>query len=272
MVANAHILDKPYHYYFGDGHVRNIPASEMDTRVWVLQKYGVIEVPPNTAIALLHQYIRELFQAVPLEAGQRMFFHRVLRYISHSGHCRLEMNSTSFSYPASANLINHASAIFALRPNFQSRMILDEIVREITPPAIQSSSSLIGLPIRASDKCHRESECMTFADHMKAVNLAKHKLPRPNADGTSGQTILFTSESIEMTNDQKAYSMNSSIRFFVNFRDVTPNTGLINEVLDSGRFTADESMLAAISTLSFQMKARISILNCCSNFHMLLKE
>jgi len=272
MITNAHVLHKPYHYYFGDGHVRNIPANEMDNRVWVLQKYGVTDVPPRAAIDLLHQYIRELFQAVPLESGQRDFFHRVLKYISHSGHSRQKMNSSSFSYPASANLINHATVVFAIRPNFRSRKMLDEIMREITPPAIESSSSLIGLPIRASDKCRRESECMSFADHMKAVRLVKQKLLRPNADGTRGQTILFTSESVEMTNEQKAYSMNSSDRFLVNFRDVTPNTGLINEVLNTGRFTADESMLSAISTLSFQMKARISILNCCSNFHMLLKE
>jgi len=266
MVANAFVLDKPYQYYFGDGHIRNIPESEMDNRVWVLQKYGVTEVPPRTATDILAQYIQELFEDIPLGNGQRRFFQKVLRYISDS--TSPKRNSSRFTYPAAANVVNHASAVFALRPNFQSRKMLEEIMQEITPPN-ESSSSFIGLPIRASDKCHRESECLSFTDHMKAVGLAKYRLP---IKYTSGETILFTSESVEMTNEQKAYSKNSSDRFLVNFRDVTPGSGLISEVLDTGRFTADESMIAALSTLSFQMNARVSVLNCCSNFHMLLKE
>jgi hypothetical protein len=92
----------------------------------------------------------------------------------------------------------------------------------------------------------------------------------------STPTIIFTTESIKMIKEQKAYiSNNASSRhqFLTNTRDVIPNTGLISEVArNEERFTADENMLSAISSFSFQLLPGVSLGNCCSNFHMLLNE
>jgi hypothetical protein len=106
---------------------------------------------------------------------------------------------------------------------------------------------------------------IVWQDHQPATKNGDRSIP----------TILFTTESIEMLSEQKAYSINASSRhqFLTNTRDVTPNTGLISEVANNEeRFTADENMLSVISSFSFQLLPGVSLGNCCSNFHRLLNE
>ena len=112
----------------------------------------------------------------------------------------------------------------------------------------------------------------------------------------SDPTILFTTESIKMAKAQKSFceantnatniaaTTRHPFRFegsiLTNFKDVTPNTGLIGQSLrapssdqkHTQSFTADENMFSVISTLSFQLLANVTLGNCCSNFHMLIHE
>jgi hypothetical protein len=268
-IKKAHVLEGTFKDYFGGDSIRNIPADQMGNKIWILQKYGVTTSPPGMVATMLYEYARELIQQMSLEGHQKQVLWHALEQISDES--KATNNHIDFEYPAAQNAVNHALAVYALRPNFDSRKKLVEIMHEIVPSTLDSSSPLIGLPIRASDKCHRESECLPFDDYMKAVELVSQEY-RQQLRNVSSPLILFTSESTEMVKAQNDFSRTSSFEFLVNSRDVTPNTGLISEVTHESRFSADESMLSAISTFSFQLKARVSILNCCSNFHMLLKE
>jgi hypothetical protein len=59
-----------------------------------------------------------------------------------------------------------------------------------------------------------------------------------------------------------------------NERDVTPNTGFVLSATDkqNATFTADEALLSAMSSLKLQLLARVTVGNCCSNFHVLLAD
>lgn len=270
-VKTAHILEGTFNDYFGRNPIRTIPADQMENKVWILQKYGVTTSPPVMVATMVYEYSSELIQKLSLAPHQKRMLSLAVKQTLKADESRATDTHIDFEYPAAHNALNHALAMYALRPNFESGQKLAEIMEDIVPPSITSSVPLIGLPIRASDKCYRESECLPFDDYMKAVELVWQRY-RLQLEPTSGPLVLFTTESKEMVKAQRNFSRTSSLEFLVNSRDVTPNSGLISEVAPDGRFSADETMLSAISTFSFQLKARVSILNCCSNFHMLLKE
>lgn len=133
----------------------------------------------------------------------------------------------------------------------------------------------------ASDKCKGESECLSFDQHMQVVNTqwAKHN----QKDGTNEQdvSVLFTTESKAMVQEQIEFSQNDdlkmkypfSFRFVTNTKDVTPDTGFIKEVTGNGETdSADDAMLSSMSSFKSQLLPRVSVGNCCSNFHALLND
>lgn len=130
---------------------------------------------------------------------------------------------------------------------------------------------------KASDKCLRESECLSFYDHMRAVSVAITN----QTDILVDPTIIFTSESREMVREQTNFVGNvsaqrtlpHSFRIVHNTEDVTPDSGFVASVSSSNpTFTADDSMMSAITSVSFQLLPRLTLGNCCSNFHVLLAD
>lgn len=129
----------------------------------------------------------------------------------------------------------------------------------------------------ASDKCKYESECLSFDQHMQVVNSmwSRH---RNTSSTTSDINVLFTTESKAMVQEQKDFASNAAMQskypltfnFVTNSKDVTPDTGFMKGVRDKN--TVEESMLSSISSFKAQMLPRVSIGNCCSNFHALLND
>eukprot|EP00980_Cylindrotheca_fusiformis_P030159 scaffold24489_cov147-Cylindrotheca_fusiformis.AAC.2 len=268
-IKNAYILEGSFSDYFGDDQIRKkIPPNQMDNKVWILQKYGVTTSTPRLVTKMVYEYSKEFIQQTSLFLTQKHILSIALE--EFFGDLPID-NPKDFEYPAARNAMNHALTVYALRPNFESRTKLAKIMKEIVPTKLNGELPSIGLPIRASDKCHQESECLPFNDYVRAVNLVQKEY-RKELHFPTRPLVLFTTESREMVNAQRNFSKTSNVEFVVNSHDVIPNTGLISEVVHEGRFSADDSMLSAISSFSFQLKARVSVLNCCSNFHMLLRE
>lgn len=106
---------------------------------------------------------------------------------------------------------------------------------------------------------------------------------RVGRDKLISPTIIFTSESNDMVREQhefiaKLSDRNSSISSeFTSFRivsntlDVTQDTGQVKNK-PSNNISADSAMLSALSSLKFQLLARVTLGNCCSNFHVLLAD
>ena len=94
-------------------------------------------------------------------------------------------------------------------------------------------------------------------------------------------SVMFTTESKAMQKDHQNF-MNSTERqaqfpyqfeFITNTKDVTPDTGkLKRRHIAMSQTTADEAMISSMSSLQAQMNARVTLGNCCSNYHVLLSD
>jgi hypothetical protein len=87
-------------------------------------------------------------------------------------------------------------------------------------------------------------------------------------------------------NDSAQSMLPFRFRFVANERDVTPDSGYAPSVFREGGsggspgasssnssfFTADEAMLSAVASIRHQLLARVTVGNCCSNFHVLLAD
>jgi hypothetical protein len=132
------------------------------------------------------------------------------------------------------------------------------------------SSHVLPRIYSGSDKCDRESECLSFEQHMHVVRVEWQK--------SSGQPynvtrpyVLFTTESRSVISDQQRYLVQHSeenVRFATNMHDVLPDSG--RGVTAQRQLDADTAMLAALTSLKLQIAPRIVIGNCCSNFHVLV--
>ena len=83
-----------------------------------------------------------------------------------------------------------------------------------------------------------------------------------------------------MVKEQKEFEKNVTLqqdfpfhfKFLTNNFDVTPDSGFVKDIQQTMNFTADDSMLSAVTSLKFQLLPRVSLGNCCSNFHVLLND
>jgi len=106
---------------------------------------------------------------------------------------------------------------------------------------------------------------------------------RVGRDNIVSPTIIFTSESTDMVREQhefvtKLRDRNSSIaadfatfRIVSNTLDVTQDTGQVKNK-PSSNISADSAMLSALASLKFQLLSRVTVGNCCSNFHVLVAD
>lgn len=104
-------------------------------------------------------------------------------------------------------------------------------------------------------------------------------------ESTATTSVVVTSESKLVLSEQANYTLKSQpsqnesfvARFITNHRDVAQDTGYLEDVIfdsvnPSTSFTADQAMLSAISSLKLQLLTSVTVGNCCSNFHLLLKD
>ena len=135
-----------------------------------------------------------------------------------------------------------------------------------------------------------ESECLPFTEYMSAAQ-SLWESERIGFSESNGDVvnIVVTSESREIQRQHRHYASavernsNPALahpRFIWNHRDVLQDTGYLEEVLVSSgdsannafNATADEMMLSALSSLRAQLQTGVALGNCCSNFHLVLKD
>ncbi|GAX09767.1 hypothetical protein FisN_11Lh259 [Fistulifera solaris] len=247
-----------------------LPEEHKDDRIIrVVSLFQPFPATPKPVMEKLSKLAHEIIDQLP-DTDPRI---AILRKAADSI-AILDADRDGYHYAASTHKVAHAAAIYAMRPNPIAYNQLHNILDEVVPDDLNVEAS-IGLPIRASDKCLKESECLSFDEHMQVVDdLWQANKHESDVD----PTIVFTTESKSVLADQLAYVNNTDRRtkfrhtfnFVTNTKDVTPDTGLLKMAHRFGG--ADEVMLSAMSSLMFQMKPRYSIGNCCSNFHILLAD
>eukprot|EP00521_Asterionellopsis_glacialis_P016012 CAMPEP_0195309498 /NCGR_PEP_ID=MMETSP0707-20130614/38767_1 /TAXON_ID=33640 /ORGANISM="Asterionellopsis glacialis, Strain CCMP134" /LENGTH=273 /DNA_ID=CAMNT_0040373795 /DNA_START=1285 /DNA_END=2106 /DNA_ORIENTATION=- len=184
--------------------------------------------------------------------------------------------SRPYNYFGARSKVHHAATFYTMRPKAFYAKKLRTAILAIFPKDFDPNRSL-GLPIRASDKCIKESECLSFDQYMKLMG----QIWKKNEGALQGAAdIVLTSESEQILAEKEKYETNATLkslvpfdyRFITNDGDVMQGTGnpnnfaanLINET------SADDIMLSAITSLKTQLKAGFSVGNCCSNFHNLI--
>ena len=174
-------------------------------------------------------------------------------------------------------IFDHALSFYNLRPNPTSKRKTEGVTQQVFPSNFDPELA-IGLPIRSSDKCFSESECLTFDQYMQIIlnaSLSNSNYPSwPWKEG-KGRHIILTSESMEILQARHRYNADESFPFtlIANNNDVAQGTGNPIEYKKMARnVTADDIMLSTMSSLSMQLMATWTVGNCCSNFHKLIME
>lgn len=163
---------------------------------------------------------------------------------------------------------HHAAVFYTMRPNPYYAKRLREISDHVLPKNLDPAHSF-GLPIRASDKCIAESECLSFATYME---IMKQVWTTHSNDLSRNITIVLTTESKMVLDDMVAFQSSSTdwpfaYTFVVNTKDIMPGSGLPTDYIKTSK---EDIMLSMVSSIQIQLSAWYSIGNCCSNFHLLL--
>mmetsp|Transcript_26794 Transcript_26794/g.38447 ORF Transcript_26794/g.38447 Transcript_26794/m.38447 type:complete len:248 (+) Transcript_26794:3-746(+) len=182
-------------------------------------------------------------------------------------------------------MLEDAAQMYLLRLNEEYKSKLKTILNAAFPTDFNPDSS-IGLPIRSTDKCLQESECLSFENYTTyAHTIAKRDTqrylskndtaPLKTTNGLIYDTIVLTSESAMILEARKSYEGPNTtfpFRFIVNENDVLQGTG------DPGSYhkmlalnvTADDIMFSTITSIAFQMMSKVVLGNHCSNFHRMM--
>ena len=143
-------------------------------------------------------------------------------------------------------------------------------------PDFESSQSF-GLPIRGSDKCRHELECLQFPTYMILLRIKWYDegFAEKFGQGSDNVTIddLITCEMNDIMDQAHAFTNNSKYmsKFPFNHHWIT-NTNDIRQGTGLGKLFSEEADVIIASILSafkLQMNARSTIGNCCSNFHQI---
>ena len=177
---------------------------------------------------------------------------------------------------------NHVAMNYILRPNLKAKKEINRIITKVVPADFNPESS-IGLAIRASDKCARESQCMPFDDYMQLVRelAAKRTLARTGDNSTSTNsslydTLVLTSEAIEMMDARFNYTERKDFpfRIIANDEDVVQGAGRPGRYWGTSRgnldIRPDTVMLSSLVAIKLQMLSESTVLNLCSSFHKMI--
>ena len=185
----------------------------------------------------------------------------------------LQVKDTGSAFMHSDSDFVHAFIMYALRPIISKGEQLEISFQSDIPQDFESNRTL-GMPIRGSDKCNQESECLQASTYFHLVGKIwlEHGLPNSTAN------ILVTSEEEKMINATYAVAANETLlrklpfepRLITNTNDVRQANGNTGRFILPQGAQADDITMSILSTLKLQMNAAHTIGNCCSNFHQLI--
>ena len=240
-----------------------LPEGFDDHKVWLFRKASGQTVQlPKLAVERLQQYSLHLIDSLPKDDSRLPVLHRAIEAIGEA-----DAGRDHFNYAMATLKVHHALGFYALRPNLATAEKLQTILSDIAPADLEHDQT-IGLPVRGSDKCRKESECLSFGEYMNATHEVWAKYQDPSVKNPN---IVFTTEAQSVVKEQQAYVSHEQslpFRFITNAHDITPDTGY----LVNSNITADDAMLSSLSSFQAQLLARTTIGNCCSNFHHMLND
>ena len=174
--------------------------------------------------------------------------------------------------------ITRAVVLYLLRPNVKSKRFLDKQLKLVLPKSLDSRFA-IGIPIRGSDKCGKESNCLEFDEYMNVAREAWEGLRAEqnqlsfSANFPVKGSLILTTEDRKLFQQRLNYSaIDFPFNFVVNENDVMQSSGSYWNIARSTKESPDEIVLSSLIAMKMQFHAKYVYGNCCSNFHRLIFE
>lgn len=162
------------------------------------------------------------------------------------------------------DMIGAAAELFITRPNRRMRDIIEKALRESFSIGFDPNKA-VGLPIRASDKCKKEAQCINFGEYMGQLHS---QFPLYDM-----KRIVLTSEDETIIKASESYAEERDEDFIIttNTYDVAQGSGAYSDLPHSKKDYSKEDILASTMTSwAFQLEPGYSFLNFCSNFHLVI--
>lgn len=181
-----------------------------------------------------------------------------------------KMHTDGYTYYNRYSMIPHAALLYILR---LERGMHDRVLRQsekiLTGSGQFDPTRAIGLPIRGSDKCNRETTCLPFDTYM---NLANEVWLEHFAGHDKG-SVVVTTEATDVANASRMYAASyagggGTLSIVMNDEDVLQDTG--RPRTPKYRARADDVMESTLVAMRLQFHTKFTIGNCCSNFHLVL--
>jgi len=260
---------------YHDAHVLIIEPRISTPKKWSIQ--GLIqEKLYRTSLALISKLPTEsdtdLQKIAVLKAAAKRILHDTATIGYHPN------NSTNdFVYSNRYTKTAHAGLLYLMRLNPHYQQLSDKIVDQIFKNSTNPNPTF-GLPIRGSDKCHRESECLQFDAYMNLTReeistFTRNEAIKKNATTVQNATrheankptVILTTEDGSISRARREYEQ--EFNFIINEHDKFQGTGRVSMYGNQ----ADDIMLSSMVALKMQFLATQKVVgNCCSNFHLLL--
>lgn len=198
-----------------------------------------------------------------------------------------------FSYFGRNSTAHHAMILYAMRPHLQYTKELNQRMHDIFDNHRRDDKNrlMLGLPIRASDKCDIESECPSFDLYMDLMQTFWEKHGNDLVgieDAMKSASVILTSESVEMYKAQQNYQRHYNLSFplgqasnkfhavpfdfITSATDVVQDTGDPTKLNGSKNVSMEDTLLSTVASLQMQFHSDYSAGNCCSNHHLLLVD
>jgi len=161
--------------------------------------------------------------------------------------------------------IEAAAHLFITRPNRSVRAIINKAIHESFSSTYDPVRA-VGMPIRASDKCRREADCIEFTEYMEQLQDAF-----PMYDM---KWVVLTSEDEKILHARDEYEEGNDVDFdfIANRHDVAQGSGAYGNLpRNKKNYTKEDVVASTLSAWAFQLKTGHSFLNLCSNFHVLIQ-
>ena len=288
-VSDADLLDVNQTAYLGEvkrrraglvyKHPDSVPPEVENKRIWTLAERFIAShdyklVSPIASLAALQRYVDEGVEA----AGDGFIAPKTVS--SHVLHVTFKLYFLRMREEFVSKIKDVVADAFAKHPNFDP-------------------NTAVGLPIRASDKCISESDCLYFGQNMEIIDgyIADEDtksviLTSESKDAIYKERTEWIAEVEEKraagTYKASGKSVPRTYDFILNSEDVMQGTGLfqgvnrwynakrqrsINEATEetTKEMTKSNVMASTFEAFFMQLHAKANILNCCSNFLQLLE-
>ncbi|KAG7360163.1 hypothetical protein IV203_035262 [Nitzschia inconspicua] len=278
-----------------------IPSKKSEARVVIMDMYTRPQRTPPTfreqIVGIIqNNLLQPLVEQTPNDQDPRILrLFQALDYIQHDDESLEVQNKSVFGYFGRKSTAHHAMILYAMRPNHLYAQRLQQLMQLAFADYNRDDHLMLGMPIRASDKCGLESECPSFDLYMNLMQTVWDKHSR-SVEGTSTMgsskrkvSIIFTSESAVVHQEQKDYQANYNLSFplvenenkashhvpfdfITNSYDLVQDSGDPTKLNDGEISSKEEILLSTIASLQMQLNSDYVVGNCCSSHHILLVD